>query len=305
MPVVKITCPECEFNKEIDSASIPETATNITCPKCKHNFPLLDAETAKPKAVSKPEAADKLPDSFFLKPDKSKFKVLIAEICSKLTLKRTALSVGILLVFGCFVGRPFFVVLPELNGKIVHRSSILPPDASGKCLNEGDPIANAPVYLSVSIRKPILLKFGDGSSQPTVESTIHYYTYTDDKGNIRIPKTIAATFVFGTLLHRFYLDEVRVIVFNKASDGRFIDSNSDKNSIKIPKSVQTSRVIGTLLRPYNVYTSKDQKIFDALYAPGVKPLRWSDRLRHMKSKEKVSWWGHFKEWIWGKEWNLS
>jgi len=36
---MKIVCPQCHFSKNIDPASIPNTALMVTCPKCKTRFP--------------------------------------------------------------------------------------------------------------------------------------------------------------------------------------------------------------------------------------------------------------------------
>lgn len=311
MALMKIECPECGFNKEIDSSSIPATAKTVTCPKCKQKFPFLAAETAKPKAVIKPEIDEILPDYFFLKPEKSKFKGLISKISSKLTMKRIGLIVGLLLIIGCFVCRPFFVVLPELKGKILQRNLAVYPVGGDRLLNnEGNPVANSPVYLFAAIRRPVLIKFGDGSMQPEVVSDLRYYTYTDDKGNIRIPGTIAVKLVFGTFLHRFYVDEVRIVVLNKTQDGHLVDSNLplfsyNVNTPREQKYLSALVCLPKNIRPYNVYTSRDQKYFDDLNNSGVKPLSLSDRLQHMKSGQSKSWWSQFKEWIWGKEWDLS
>ena len=40
MPLVKIDCPFCGYNKEVEKESIPVTAKSITCPKCKQDFPI-------------------------------------------------------------------------------------------------------------------------------------------------------------------------------------------------------------------------------------------------------------------------
>lgn len=52
---MKIVCPNCQFGREIDLASIPSTATTATCPKCEQKFAfreaLPDYSREKPKGI--------------------------------------------------------------------------------------------------------------------------------------------------------------------------------------------------------------------------------------------------------------
>ncbi len=52
---MKIVCPKCQFEREIDLASIPSTATTATCPVCEEKFAfreaLPDYSREKPKGI--------------------------------------------------------------------------------------------------------------------------------------------------------------------------------------------------------------------------------------------------------------
>jgi hypothetical protein len=54
---MRICCPECRFEREIDVSSIPPTAAIATCPKCGRKFRFRDREPA----LSGPEAAPPRP----------------------------------------------------------------------------------------------------------------------------------------------------------------------------------------------------------------------------------------------------
>jgi hypothetical protein len=288
MPLLKIVCPCCGYGKEIGSESIPANTTHVTCPQCTQKFPFPTTEIANPAAIGKPDSDEILPDYISVQREKPLYEVIYSAFRAKVTMKNAGLGCGVLILVVCFVGRPHVVVLPELSGKIEERNPVFSTDSGGQRLSRNAPVRNAPVFVFSEIRRPVLLPFGDGSSQPTIASTgIRYYTYTDDRGNISIPGTLLIKPVFGTLLHRFYLDEVRVVVLSKTQDGHLVDSG-----VSSPK-------------PYNVYTSKEQKYFDAINAPDVKPLTWSDRVRHRKEAGHKNWWERFKAWIWGKEWQIS
>lgn len=42
---MRIRCPECDFERDIDTTKIPATATVATCPRCTHRFRFRDPET--------------------------------------------------------------------------------------------------------------------------------------------------------------------------------------------------------------------------------------------------------------------
>jgi predicted Zn finger-like uncharacterized protein len=52
MSQVLISCPHCEYSKEIAQAKIPVTATRVKCPHCGHSFLLADA--SKPVEEKQP-----------------------------------------------------------------------------------------------------------------------------------------------------------------------------------------------------------------------------------------------------------
>jgi len=35
-----LTCPHCQFSKEVDEADLPPRVNKVTCPRCKESFPL-------------------------------------------------------------------------------------------------------------------------------------------------------------------------------------------------------------------------------------------------------------------------
>lgn len=47
---MRIRCPECHFERDIDTTNIPATATVATCPKCGNRFRFRDPETGRPLA---------------------------------------------------------------------------------------------------------------------------------------------------------------------------------------------------------------------------------------------------------------
>ena len=42
---MKITCPQCQFTREIIKEKLPSLPTNATCPQCKHRFTISDEKT--------------------------------------------------------------------------------------------------------------------------------------------------------------------------------------------------------------------------------------------------------------------
>lgn len=55
---MQITCPNCNYSKEIDPAMLPPDTTRATCPKCSENFTLPKiGQTATAEPDSEPEAA--------------------------------------------------------------------------------------------------------------------------------------------------------------------------------------------------------------------------------------------------------
>lgn len=56
---MRIRCPECHFERDIDTTNIPATATVATCPKCGNRFRFRDPETGQPlvdQEESEPES---------------------------------------------------------------------------------------------------------------------------------------------------------------------------------------------------------------------------------------------------------
>lgn len=56
--MIEITCPHCQFSKEVDEATLPPRTNRVTCPRCRESFPLPRPEvTAEPGiAVEQPRA---------------------------------------------------------------------------------------------------------------------------------------------------------------------------------------------------------------------------------------------------------
>ena len=51
-----ITCPHCNFSKEIDPAKLSKTATKVKCPKCKQGFALQQEPEQKQEQTPEPVA---------------------------------------------------------------------------------------------------------------------------------------------------------------------------------------------------------------------------------------------------------
>ncbi|WP_456324168.1 zinc-ribbon domain-containing protein [Desulfonauticus submarinus] len=48
-----ITCPKCEFSRDVPDEKIPKTATRATCPKCGHKFEFRKLDNLKDKRETK------------------------------------------------------------------------------------------------------------------------------------------------------------------------------------------------------------------------------------------------------------
>ncbi|MEJ2201727.1 MAG: zinc-ribbon domain-containing protein, partial [Desulfuromonadaceae bacterium] len=64
---MNITCPHCEFSREVERSQIPPAAKTVICPRCKKRFELTGltapalAEPAAPVAEAIPEMPTAVP----------------------------------------------------------------------------------------------------------------------------------------------------------------------------------------------------------------------------------------------------
>ena len=125
------------------------------------------------------------------------------------------------------------------------------------------------------------------------------YTYSDDRGNIRIPRIVLIRFVFFNFLHKIHLDEhVKLVVLSPSHFdlARLADSNLPQND---PYSV------------YSAYSPTELADYYHEFKTGayVKPLTLRDLSRYEKdtgSKTRWAWirsmgpgnlWRRYEAWI--------
>ncbi|MEW6263601.1 MAG: YIP1 family protein [Thermodesulfobacteriota bacterium] len=71
---MKVSCPHCNFSKEIDTAQIPDGAKYATCPKCHQKFPLSREQApaaASPRSAQGPRGESTTIPSLPPSPDSS------------------------------------------------------------------------------------------------------------------------------------------------------------------------------------------------------------------------------------------
>ena len=194
-------------------------------------------------------------------------------IRSKKALKVMSMLLPFIL---CFVGRPCVVVLPELTGRVVHSNTASSGDGSGRLLYvRNEPITNTPVFLNTAINRTAWFYISDGPAPTSIASKIGYYTYSDDRGNIRIPRIVLIRFAFGTFLEEIHLDKVvKVVVLSPTDDAGLADSNLPPQD------------------PYHVYSPIDQAHFYHEFKTGayVKPLTLRDLSRYEKDNGSIPRW---------------
>lgn len=64
MRLVTLTCPICDFSKQLDAGKLPPAGTNVTCPNCKSVFPLhSETECAIGSGDDAPSTPESGPDA--------------------------------------------------------------------------------------------------------------------------------------------------------------------------------------------------------------------------------------------------
>lgn len=198
---------------------------------------------------------------------------------SRQALKVTGICVlGLLPLILCCVGRPFVIVLPELTGRIVNHMTSYSGDGTGRLLHlNNDPITNTPVFLTTAVHRTEWFYIW-GTPMTSISSKIGYYTYSDDRGNIRIPRIVLIKFVFCSFLDKVHLDEyVKLVVLSPSHTdfARLADSNLPLND------------------PYLVYSAYSPTELAHYYhefktGTYVKPLTLRDLSRYEKDNGSIT-----------------
>lgn len=207
----------------------------------------------------------------------------------KIPSKKTLLILGAgLAFFLVFIGHPYIVVLPKLNGILSTR------EFSGKYEKDGDysspgiynykPIKNANVYIATSTHYEHLIQIGDGGRSYESVSKIEYFTHTGSDGRLDIPLKIIIKFAFCTIFQNVEQSEIDVVVLVKNPHGtELVDANMEYK------------------QSYRIFSSLDERYAKAFFGKDVSPLTWRD---HARDGFLRRWKLRFKEWFWGKEVNF-
>lgn len=150
---MQLTCPGCQFSKQIDAASIPAEATRATCPKCGQSFELparmsKDTEIISPQPDDRREYTDRK-QKLLVRPKAGFWLRLVAAVLDGLliailqTLLGALLAVvgfvasdmdpqrlaGLLLLFSYLIGIAYYVVFTgscgQTPGKMALRIKVI------------------------------------------------------------------------------------------------------------------------------------------------------------------------------------
>jgi len=106
-----LTCPHCQFSKEIDETALPLRVNKVTCPRCRESFPLHRQKTAEPPEINPVLQDNQSPESSGLEKNarqlpKAGFwvRLVAAMIDGVLVLILQAILGGMLFLAGAFNG---------------------------------------------------------------------------------------------------------------------------------------------------------------------------------------------------------
>lgn len=115
---MRITCPECGFNKELPPDSIPADTTTVNCPKCACRFPLADPAEQPPEPIEEvpatvsPEEQAAAPVAMRAVPKAGFWMRVVA------TLIDTAIILALQLSLGALIGMVGFISAGQLDGNM-------------------------------------------------------------------------------------------------------------------------------------------------------------------------------------------